>query len=246
MGEPKLPDIATPDNWRAEIDKLRIKEKELTRAHDAVNALRRRLPMVKIDKQYEFDGVEGNACLLDLFSGRRQLIVYHFMFDPDWEAGCPGCSWVTDAMSHPAHLHARDTSLVLISRAPLISCSHFENRWDGISHGIHRLRVISILTLTQPTTKASTTSRACSFATERMSIAPTSPIGVAWNILAATGHTSILPRLVGRNRGKTPRQAGRKKTITRLDDIMNIPPDVRNAEVGSSILLGSTRIPAGQ
>ena len=132
MGEPKLPDIATPDKWRAEIDKLRIKEKELTRAHDAVNALRRRLPMVKIDKQYEFDGVEGNACLLDLFSGRRQLIVYHFMFDPDWEAGCPGCSWVTDAMSHPAHLHARDTSLVLISRAPLDKLLAFREQmgWD--------------------------------------------------------------------------------------------------------------------
>ena len=119
MEELELPDIATPDEWHAEIDKLRIKEKELTRAHDTVNALRRRLPMVKIDKQYEFEGEEGSVSLFDLFGGRSQLIVYHFMFDPDWEAGCPGCSWVTDAMSHPAHLHARDTSLVLISRAPL-------------------------------------------------------------------------------------------------------------------------------
>jgi predicted dithiol-disulfide oxidoreductase (DUF899 family) len=119
MEELTLPGIATLDEWHAEIDKLRIKEKELTRAHDAVNALRRRLPMVKIDKHYEFDGAEGKVALIDLFSGRRQLIVYHFMFDPDWEVGCSGCSWVTDAMSHPAHLHARDTSLVLISRAPL-------------------------------------------------------------------------------------------------------------------------------
>jgi predicted dithiol-disulfide oxidoreductase (DUF899 family) len=119
MSENRLPGIVTPDEWRAEIDKLRIREKELTRAHDTVNALRRRLPMVKIDKHYEFEGEEGKVTLLDLFSGRRQLIVYHFMFGPDWDAGCPGCSWVTDAMSHPAHLHARDTSLVLISRAPL-------------------------------------------------------------------------------------------------------------------------------
>jgi predicted dithiol-disulfide oxidoreductase (DUF899 family) len=119
MSENRLPGIVTPDEWRAEIDKLRIREKELTRAHDTVNALRRRLPMVKIDKNYEFEGEEGKVTLLDLFSGRRQLIVYHFMFGPDWDAGCPGCSWVTDAMSHPAHLHARDTSLVLISRAPL-------------------------------------------------------------------------------------------------------------------------------
>ena len=119
MEELKLPDIATLDDWHAEIDKLRIKEKELTRAHDTVNALRRRLPMLKIDKHYEFDGAEGKVTLNDLFGGRRQLIVYHFIFDPDWEVGCPGCSWVADAKSHPAHLHARDTSLVLISRAPL-------------------------------------------------------------------------------------------------------------------------------
>jgi len=132
MEELKLPDIATLDEWRAEIDKLRIKEKQLTRAHDTVNALRRRLPMVKIDKHYKFDSVDGNVTMIDLFSGRRQLIVYHFMFDPDWEVGCPGCSWVTDAMSHPAHLHARDTSLVLISRAPLQKLLAFREQmgWD--------------------------------------------------------------------------------------------------------------------
>jgi len=132
MEELKLPDIATLDEWRAEINKLRIKEKQLTRAHDTVNALRRRLPMVKIDKHYKFDSVDGNVTMIDLFSGRRQLIVYHFMFDPDWEVGCPGCSWVTDAMSHPAHLHARDTSLVLISRAPLQKLLAFREQmgWD--------------------------------------------------------------------------------------------------------------------
>jgi predicted dithiol-disulfide oxidoreductase (DUF899 family) len=70
--------------------------------------------------------------LLDLFEGRRQLIVYHFMFAPDWEAGCVGCSWLVDAMSHPAHLHARDTSLVLISRAPLEKLERYKVRmgWD--------------------------------------------------------------------------------------------------------------------
>ncbi|MGI9293067.1 MAG: DUF899 domain-containing protein [Pseudomonadales bacterium] len=132
MKEQKLPDIVALDEWQAEIDKLRVKEKELTRAHDAVNAIRRRLPMVKIDKHYLFDGEKGNVSLLDLFSGRRQLVVYHFMFDPDWEAGCPGCSWVTDAISHPAHLHARDTSIVLISRAPLEKLLAFRDRmgWD--------------------------------------------------------------------------------------------------------------------
>jgi predicted dithiol-disulfide oxidoreductase (DUF899 family) len=73
MEELKLPHIATLDEWHAEIDKLRIKEKELTRAHDSINALRRRLPMVKIGKHYEFDGAEGNVTLIDLFCGRRQI-----------------------------------------------------------------------------------------------------------------------------------------------------------------------------
>ncbi len=114
-----LPKIVAEDEWQAAIDELRVTEKELTRARDALNAQRRRLPMVRIDKPYEFTGEDGTKTLLELFDGRRQLIVYHFMFAPDDEAGCPGCSWVTDAISHPAHLHARDTSLVLISRAPL-------------------------------------------------------------------------------------------------------------------------------
>ena len=115
----ELPRVVPLEEWEAEIGKLRIQEKELTKAHDEVNALRRRLPMVKINKSYQFEGEEGTVGLLDLFADRPQLIVYHFMFGPDWDAGCDGCSWVADAMSHPAHLHARDTSIVLVSRAPL-------------------------------------------------------------------------------------------------------------------------------
>ncbi len=114
-----LPELVSIDVWQAAIDELRIKEKALTRARDALNAERRRLPMVRIEKTYQLQGEQGPATLLDLFEGRPQLIVYHFMFGPDWEAGCEGCSWVTDAMSHPAHLHARGTSLALVSRAPL-------------------------------------------------------------------------------------------------------------------------------
>lgn len=128
MARPNLPPVATPEEWQAAIDALRIQEKELTRAHDAVNAQRRRLPMMKIEKQYELHGEDGLVGLLDLFNGRTQLIVYHFMFGPDWEAGCPGCSWVTDAMSHPAHLHTRGTSLVLVSRAPLEKLLAFRQR----------------------------------------------------------------------------------------------------------------------
>ncbi len=114
-----LPNIVPEAEWQAQIDQLRSKEKELTRAHDAVNAQRRRLPMMEVQKRYQLEGEQGAVSLLDLFDGRTQLIVYHFMFGPDWEVGCDGCSWVTDAISHPAHLHARDTSLVLVSRAPL-------------------------------------------------------------------------------------------------------------------------------
>ena len=123
-----LPQLVSPDEWQAAINQLLVKEKELTRLRDALNAERRRLPMVKIDKNYIFEGENGKVTLLDLFEGRRQLIVYHFMFAPDWNEGCEGCSWVVDAMTHPAHLHARDTTLVLVSRAPLEKLERYKAR----------------------------------------------------------------------------------------------------------------------
>jgi predicted dithiol-disulfide oxidoreductase (DUF899 family) len=108
------------------------KEKETTRARDALAAERRSLPMVRIDKDYVFEAPGGEATLLDLFDGRRQLIVYHFMFAPGaegWpEAGCPGCSLFVDNVGHLAHLHARDTSLVLVSRAPLANIEPYKER----------------------------------------------------------------------------------------------------------------------
>lgn len=119
MPKNPLPNIVSPSDWQAEIDALRVKEKELTRLGDAVSAQRRRLPMMHMDKPYTFQSETGEVSLKDLFDGRPQLITYHFMFGPEATTGCPGCSWVTDAISHPAHLEARDTSLVLISRAPL-------------------------------------------------------------------------------------------------------------------------------
>jgi predicted dithiol-disulfide oxidoreductase (DUF899 family) len=127
-----LPEIVSPQQWQAALADLLVKEKELTRARDALNAERRRLPMMKIAKEYVFTGEDGEKNLHELFEGRRQLIVYHFMFAPDWDAGCSGCSWVIDAMSHPAHLHARDTSLVLVSRAPLQKLQGYKTRmgWD--------------------------------------------------------------------------------------------------------------------
>ena len=114
-----LPKIVSKIEWERELSEVLAKEKELTRLSDKVAAQRRRLPMFKVEKTYKFETEDGPKHLRDLFDGRRQLIVYHFMFDPTWEKGCPGCSWVVDAMSHPAHLNARGISLIIIGRAPL-------------------------------------------------------------------------------------------------------------------------------
>lgn len=127
-----LPKIVSQEEWLAARGELLEKEKEATRALDALAAERRRLPMVRIDKDYVFEGKNGPVSLLDLFDGRRQLIVYHFMFDPSWKEGCVGCSMLVDGMGNPAHLYARDTSLVLVSRAPLERIESFKKRmgWD--------------------------------------------------------------------------------------------------------------------
>ncbi|MGH7541605.1 MAG: DUF899 family protein, partial [Gemmatimonadota bacterium] len=100
------PRVVSRDEWREARDALLKKEKELTRRLDALAAERRRLPMVRIDEPYVFAGPEGEASLLDLFEGRRQLILYHFMFGPSANEGCDGCSLVVDNMGHPAHLNA--------------------------------------------------------------------------------------------------------------------------------------------
>jgi predicted dithiol-disulfide oxidoreductase (DUF899 family) len=127
-----LPQVVSAGEWQAAHEKLLAKEKEATRARDALAAERRRQPMVLMDKDYVFEGPDGNARLLDLFDGRRQLILYHFMFAPDvdgWpEAGCPGCSMFVDQIGHLAHLHARDTSFVLVSRAPLANIERYRER----------------------------------------------------------------------------------------------------------------------
>ena len=116
-----LPRVVSRDEWLAARKDLLAREKELTRQRDAMSAERRRLPMVRIEKQYVFEGPDGKASLLDLFEGRRQLIVGHFMFDPSWEEGCPSCSAGADEISSGLlrHLHVRDTTFVYVSRAPL-------------------------------------------------------------------------------------------------------------------------------
>ncbi|MGH8993203.1 MAG: DUF899 domain-containing protein [Acidimicrobiia bacterium] len=116
-----LPEVVSPEKGLAARKAFLAKEKEFTRARDALNTERRRLPMVRIDKEYVFEGPDAKASLLDLFDGRRQLIISHFMFDPCWEDGCPSCSAGADEMSEGLmrHLHTRDTTLVYVSRAPL-------------------------------------------------------------------------------------------------------------------------------
>jgi len=114
-----LPPVVTREEWQAARDRLLAREKAHTRAGDALAAERRRLPMVKIDTDYRFDGEAGVASFLDLFEGRRQLIVQHFMFHPDWDAGCPGCTRTTSQIGTVDLLHERDTTFTVISRAPL-------------------------------------------------------------------------------------------------------------------------------
>jgi len=129
-----LPKIGTRDEWLAARKALLVKEKDFTRQRDALNAERRNLPMVPVEKDYTFDGPEGAVGLVDLFEGRPQLIVYHFMFDPAWEDGCPSCTAGTDELSPGflEHLRTRDTSYAMVSRAPLAKLERWKAKrgWD--------------------------------------------------------------------------------------------------------------------
>ena len=132
----KLPPIVSPQEWEAAREQLLLKEKAHTRARDALAAERRRMPWVAVEKAYTFDGPAGIASLLDLFEGRRQLIVYRAFFEPGvhgWpENACIGCSMVADQVAHLAHLNARDTTLVYASRAPQADIERLKTRmgWD--------------------------------------------------------------------------------------------------------------------
>src|SRR5262245_44507695 len=126
------PPIVTSEEWLRQRRELLEHEKELTHHKDRVNAERRRLPMVKLDKEYVFEGANGKASLLDLFQGRRQLVVYHFMFDPKWDKGCPGCTGYVDALGDLSMLSARDTTFAVISRAPFAKLAAYRKLkgWD--------------------------------------------------------------------------------------------------------------------
>lgn len=121
--------IASRDEWLAARKELLIKEKALTRAHDALAAERRRLPMVKVEKDYLFDTPTGRHTLARLFDGRSQLVVYHFMMGPDWPEGCPSCSLVADHIDGAViHLAQRDVTLIAVARAPIDRIEAFRRR----------------------------------------------------------------------------------------------------------------------
>jgi predicted dithiol-disulfide oxidoreductase (DUF899 family) len=139
------PPIVSPQEWQAEREKLLVKEKELTRARDALAAERRRMPWMAVEKDYRFEGPDGSMSLLELFEGRRQLVVYRAFYEPDVttfpasggsypERGCVGCSFGADQVAHPAHLNARDTTLVYVSRAPQAEIRGLKQRmgWELI------------------------------------------------------------------------------------------------------------------
>jgi predicted dithiol-disulfide oxidoreductase (DUF899 family) len=131
-----LPPIVSPQEWEAARQELLVEEKALTRARDALAAKRRRMPRLAVTKDYVFEGPEGKVSLLDLFAGRRQLIVYRYFFEPGvagWpDSGCRGCSMVADHVGNLAHLNARDTSFVFVSRAPQADIERWRARmgWD--------------------------------------------------------------------------------------------------------------------
>ena len=123
------PRIVSRDEWLAARKRFLSKEKELTHLRDRLSAERRELPWVKVDRAYVFDGPKGKETLAELFDRRSQLTVYHFMFGPGWEQGCPSCSWAADNIdANVVHLNARDVTLAVVSRAPLAQIEAFKKR----------------------------------------------------------------------------------------------------------------------
>jgi predicted dithiol-disulfide oxidoreductase (DUF899 family) len=125
--------VVSEREWQTAREALLAKEKRATRERDALAAERRRLPMLRIEEDYGFEGPrDGKMSLADLFEGRRQLLLYHFMFGPSQPAGCDGCSMFIDQVCHPSHLNARDTSFAIVSRAPIAKIEAYRARmgWE--------------------------------------------------------------------------------------------------------------------
>jgi len=156
-----LPPVVSRAEWLRARQELLAQEKELTRARARVNAERRRLPMVRVDKPYTFEGPNGMVSLLDLFEGRPQLVIHHFMWINDIDAdgnehprdaGCASCSSAADGIGHLRQLHVRGTTLVAVSRAPQAKIAAFRDRMGGRSRGTPRPAATSTTTSTRPST----------------------------------------------------------------------------------------------
>jgi predicted dithiol-disulfide oxidoreductase (DUF899 family) len=129
--------IVSQDEWMKSRKELLTKEKEFTHARDQLNQTRRDFPWVRVDKEYVFDGPNGKQTLSELFSGKSQLIVYHFMYGPDWEAGCPSCSfWADNFNNIIIHLNQRDVTMIAVSRAPYNKISTYQKRMDWNFHWV--------------------------------------------------------------------------------------------------------------
>jgi predicted dithiol-disulfide oxidoreductase (DUF899 family) len=120
--------VVSAAEWVTARKELQAAEEEAVRTLGEIASRRREMPAVKIEKDYVFEGPDGQASLLDLFQGRAQLIMQHFMFDPAWDEGCPVCSYQADSLGHLAHLHARNTSFAAVSRAPISKIEPFRQR----------------------------------------------------------------------------------------------------------------------
>jgi predicted dithiol-disulfide oxidoreductase (DUF899 family) len=142
------PQVVSTADWLAARKELIARESEFLALRSQVTAARSRLPMVPVEREYLFEGAEGKAALPDLFEGRRQLITYFFMFDPEWDQGCKHCSFIADNIGHLAHAHAKDTTIALVSRAPYSKIAPFKERmgwsvpWysvvgNGFNHDFH-------------------------------------------------------------------------------------------------------------
>ena len=149
------PQVTTREQWVVARRELLAQEKELTRHRDRVNAARRALPMVEITEQYVFDGPRGRSGLGDLFDGRSQLLIYHFMFEPDADEGCPSCSFTMDNVGDLHHLYARDTSFAVVSHAPLHKLEHYRQRMGWTFPGTPRRAATSTTTSMSPSTRRS-------------------------------------------------------------------------------------------
>jgi predicted dithiol-disulfide oxidoreductase (DUF899 family) len=137
MTEVERPRVVAHVEWTAARKEFLAREKEFTRLRDELSRQRRELPWEKVEKEYEFDGLKGRESLADLFDGRSQLVIYHFMLGPGWKEGCPSCSFLADHFEGPAlHLAHRDVTLALVSHAPITQIEAFKKRMGWKLHWV--------------------------------------------------------------------------------------------------------------